>query len=97
MNLPDLLKMPEANLSFSVTGLALQEFGQSIAEATARKIISELNKPDVPITEKEVCKMLGKTRQTLAKYRKEGKLRYNRVGREIYYLPSKLQEDINKF
>ena len=97
MSLSELLENPIHNFRIEVGGEALQAFALSIAETTARRIIAEINVPDKPLPEKEVCKQLNKTRQTMAKYRKQGKVRYNRIGREIYYLPSQFSEDIKNF
>ena len=86
-----------ANVQIVTTPEALSNFANELAESTARRIIAEMNTPDNPLTEKEVCKQVGKTRQTLAKYRRSGKLRYHRIGREIYYFPSQLKTDIQNF
>jgi response regulator of citrate/malate metabolism len=80
-----------------ITPEVLSDFANELVESTARRIIAELNTPDKPLTEKQVCQQIGKTRQTLAKYRKDGRLRYHRIGREIYYFPSELKQDIKNF
>lgn len=87
----------EPNVEFKVSDEAFSNFANQLAEATARRVLAEMNTPDNPLSEKEVCKLIGKTRQTLAKYRKEGKLRYHRIGREIYYFPKELKQDIQNF
>ena len=87
----------EANVQIVTSPEALSNFANELVETTARRIIAELNTPDNPLTEKEVCKQVGKTRQTLAKYRRSGKLRYHRIGREIYYFPKELKQDIQNF
>ncbi|SHJ17045.1 Helix-turn-helix domain-containing protein [Tangfeifania diversioriginum] len=97
MNLTELLENPANSLRLEVNGEALQDFAVQIAERTANRIIKEIQTPDDPISEKEVCTMFGKTRQTLSKYRKCGKLRYHRIGREIYYFPKELKEDMANF
>ena len=97
MNITELLENPVHNLRFELNGEHLKEFAVQIAEHTANRIIKEIQSPDDPLSEKEVCKQIGKTRQTLAKWRKEGKLRYHRIGREIYYYPSELKLDMVNF
>lgn len=97
MNITELLENPVHNLRIELNGEHLKEFAVQIAEHTANRIIKEIHIPDDPLSEKEVCKKYGKTRQTLSKYRKQGKLRYHRIGREIYYLPSQLKEDMGSF
>jgi response regulator of citrate/malate metabolism len=86
-----------ANVQIVATSEVFSNFANELAESTARRVIAEMNTPDNPLSEKEVCKQIGKTRQTLAKYRREGKLRYHRIGREIYYFPSQLRIDIQNF
>lgn len=97
MNLIELLENPVNNLRIEVNGEALKEFAQVVSETTANRIIKEIQTPDEPLSEKEVCKKYGKTRQTLSKYRKLGKLRYHRIGREIYYFEKQLREDFSNF
>jgi hypothetical protein len=80
-----------------ITPEVLSDFANELVESTARRIIAELKTPDKPLTEKQVCQEMGKTRQTLSKYLREGKLRYHRIGREIYYFPSELKQDIQNF
>lgn len=97
MNLVELLSNPVSNLRIEVNGEALKEFANVVSENTATRIIKEIQTPNNPVSEKEVCQMYGKTRQTLSKYRKLGKLRYHRIGREIYYFEKELREDFAKF
>ena len=97
MNLNELIQGATHHIKIEVTGEMLQAFANDIAETTAKRIIAALNSPDEPLSEKEVCKQLGKSRQSLSKYRKEGKLRYHRIGREIYYFPSQLKQDMQNF
>ena len=90
-----------ANVQIAAISKAFSNFANALAEltaeSTARRIVAELNTADNPLSEREVCKQIGKTRQTLAKYRRDGKLRYHRIGREIYYFPSELKQDIKNF
>ena len=92
--LSDVLSNQHHVMKFEIGEDELERFAINIAETTAKRIIEGINRPNNPLPEKEVCTMLGKSRQTLAKYRKDRKLRYNRIGREIYYMPDQLQEDI---
>ena len=97
MNLTELLENPVHNLRIELNGEHLKDFAVQIAERTASRIIKEIQIPDDPLSEKQVCEKYGKTRQTLSKYRKQGKLRYHRIGREIYYFPKELKEDMGSF
>jgi len=75
----------------------LTEFAEIIAHKVAKKIIVGVNFSQNPLSEKEVCERLQKTRPTLIAWRKKGKIRYHRIGREIMYFPSELDEDLRKF
>jgi response regulator of citrate/malate metabolism len=97
MNLTELLENPVTNLRLELTGENLKDFAVQIAERTANRIIKEIQTPDDPLSEKQVCEKYGKTRQTISKYRKQGKLRYHRIGREIYYFPKELKQDMGNF
>lgn len=49
-----------------------------------------------PISQPEAIKFLGKSRQTLIKYRKKGLIKGHVLGGRIYYLKSELLEAIDK-
>lgn len=95
MELSKLLNLNTgANVQIIATPEQLSKLAFDVASETAKRIIAEVNLPDKPLSEKEVCEQVGKTRQTLSKYRREGKLRFHRIGREIFYFPSELKEDL---
>lgn len=96
MNLSELLQNPESQITIAVDGVALNNFAIEIAEKTAQKIVKELHQPDKPMSESEACKLWHKTRQTFSKYRKQGKIRYHRIGGSILYYPSELSDDLKK-
>jgi hypothetical protein len=79
-----------------MTPEALSGFAAKIANDTAQMILSNVKFDEKPIPEKEACKILNKSRQSLIKYRKSGRLRYHRIGREIYYLQSEINEDLKR-
>ncbi|QGY44155.1 hypothetical protein GM418_10935 [Maribellus comscasis] len=85
------------SLQITVTPEVLRNFGEDIAEKTAKKLIQDLDIGKQPISEKEACKLYKKSRQSMSSYRKLGKVRYHRMGREIYYFPSELAEDMQNF
>lgn len=88
---------PGANIQVIMTPDQLNDFAQKIATNTADRIIANLQFDEKPISEKQACEKLGKSRQSMAKYRKTGKLRYHTIGREIYYLQSEINEDMKSF
>ena len=95
MNLSEIIETG-AKIQLITTPADLSSFAIEIAEKTAQKIVTELHQPDTPLTESEACKLWGKTRQTFSKYRKQGKIRYHRIGGSILYYPSELSEDLKK-
>jgi hypothetical protein len=46
-------------------------------------------------TNKELCRKLGVCAKTLQHYRKGGLIKFNQVGRKIYYPESAVQEFLN--
>ena len=88
---------PGANIQVLITPDQLNDFAQKVATATATRIMANAIFDEKPISEKKACENLGKSRQSLAKYRKSGKLRYHTIGREIYYLQSEINEDLKNF
>ncbi len=88
---------PGANIQVIMTPEMLTEFAQRIATDTATHILSNVKPDEKPISERLACEILGKSRQSLAKYRKSGKLRYHTIGREIYYLQSEINQDMKNF
>ena len=96
MNLSELLQNSESQITIAVDGVDLNDFAIQVAETTAQKIVKELHQPDNPISESEACQIWKKTRQTFSKYRKQGKIRFHRIGGSILYYPSELSEDLKK-
>lgn len=95
--LAELITAHSGKVSISLTAESLLDIIKNTSNETAALMMDKLKPHERPLSEKVVCEQLGKTRQTIAKYRKEGKLRYHRIGREIYYYPSELKEDIKNF
>jgi hypothetical protein len=96
MNFTNLIESG-TKIQIAITPENLKELAAEISIATSKQIIKEMGKKEQPVPEKEACKMFGKTRQTFSKYRKDGKIRYHQFGREIYYFPSELKEDMGNF
>ena len=86
-----------ANIQIPVSPDQLVKSWENVAEITAKRILSSVIIQEKPMTEKEVSKLFKKSRQTLSKYRKEGKIRYHLLGREIIYYESELKEDMKNF
>ncbi|WP_297093974.1 helix-turn-helix domain-containing protein [uncultured Draconibacterium sp.] len=101
MSLEELVKKNTpgvgANVQLFVTPESLNDFARSVAAMTATEMIQGLKINEKPLSEKEACEKYNKTRQSFSKYRKQGKIRYHRLGREILYYDSELREDLANF
>lgn len=100
MNVEEMVKKAAEGASVQqliITPGLLSDFADNVATRTATNVIADLEIDKKPISEKEACEMYGKTRQTFSSYRKKGKIRYHRMGREIYYIQSELLEDLANF
>jgi len=86
-----------ANIEIKFSPDQFIDIAQKIANYTAARILENVHFDEKPISEKQACNILSKSRQSLAKYRKSGKLRYHTIGREIYYLQSEINEDMKNF
>ncbi|KJF44068.1 MerR family transcriptional regulator [Draconibacterium sediminis] len=86
-----------ANVQLFVTPESLNDFAQSVATMTAKEIIVGLKINEKPLSEKEASKRYNKSRVSFSKYRKQGKIRHHRLGREIIYYDSELREDLANF
>lgn len=76
----------------------LIEFAKTCAyfiQAEQPKMI-EMPEIEKPISQPEAVKFLGKSRQTLIKYRKKGIIQGHRLGGRIYYMPSQLMAALQK-
>ena len=72
------------------------------AEVLAHKILMGQPKPllppdeERPLPQNEATKFLGKSRQTLASWRRKGIIKAYRIGGRIYYKPSELVAALQK-
>ncbi len=75
----------------------LIEFANTYAKLVASKHTTQDNNSDQekPISQPEAVKFLGKTRQTLIKWRKRGIIKGHVLGGRIYYLKSELLAALN--
>jgi len=76
---------------------------QKFADHLANQILSGQpipaiikNEPEKPLTQAEAVKFLGKSRQTLIKWRKAGIIRSYRLGGRLYFKSSELLEALKK-
>ena len=58
-----------------------------------KKTPEEIEKP---LSQPEACKFLGKSRQTLIKWRKKGIIKSYRLNGRVYFKPSELLEALKK-
>jgi len=77
----------------------LQEFADHIT----KKVLSGQpvpvainNEPEKPMSQNEAVQFLGKSRQTLIKWRKRGIIKSYRLGGRVYFKPSELLEALKK-
>ena len=97
MEIKEVLNGPE-NALFVVRRDDLIEF----ASTYANKILEGQPKPnskqetEQPISQPEAIKFLGKSRQTLIKWRKKGVIKAHSLGGRVYYLRSELLAALQK-
>ncbi len=77
----------------------LQEFANQIARQVLSgqpaPIVTKIE-PEKPLSQAEAVKFLGKSRQTLIKWRKKGIIQSYRLGGRVYFKPSELLEALKK-
>jgi hypothetical protein len=92
----NLAEIP-SNIQLVITTQDLQNFamtllsGISISEAPALS-----NEPEQPISQEEAMRYLGKSRQTLASWRRKGFITAHVLGGRIYFLKSELLSALKK-
>lgn len=76
----------------------LIEFAKTWATVLQTDHSKPIEKPEIekPISQPEAILFLGKSRQTLIKWRKMGIIKAHSLGGRIYYLPSELLAALNK-
>ena len=76
----------------------LIEFARICANLDPAKQIEspEIQDVEKPISQPEAIKFLGKSRQTLIKWRKMGIIQAHQLGGRIYYMPSELLASLQK-
>jgi len=90
MEKPEILK--RENTFFVVNQQDLEVLGKWIGMEVLAGQPKPTKPPDEerPITQEEAIKFLGKSRQTLASWRKKGVIKSYRLGGRIYYKPAEL-------
>jgi hypothetical protein len=72
------------------------------ANTYANRVLAGQNKApekedsEKPISQQEAVAFLGKTRQTLIKWRKKGVIKGHTLGGRVYFLKSELLAELNK-
>lgn len=82
MNLQEIIKIAP-NTQFVVTGAELKEFGLSLMNEQAKS--TETETKERLMTQEEVAKHFGVTRNTLWRWEKQNYLVPLHVGRKVYY------------
>ena len=96
MEIPEIFRQEHSFL------IAKPEDFRLFAEVLAHKILVGQPKPPLPpederpFTQDEAIKFLGKSRQTLASWRKKGFITAYRLGGRVYYKPSELSAALQK-
>ncbi len=81
------------NVQFVVTRNDLIEFAETYAKTIlAGQPISQPPEAEQPISQPAAIEFLGKSRQTLIKWRKKGIITGHTLGGRVYYLKSELLE-----
>jgi hypothetical protein len=91
MEISEIINSKERTL-FLVSPAELSEFAESVAIKILSGQIKQVQEPrtERPVSQKEAIQFLGKSRQTLSKWRKEGRITGHKLGGRIYFLKSEL-------
>lgn len=97
MNVKTLLSGPE-NFLLIVSRDDLIEFALTFSKCHQEKkqIVSSFPENEIPITQSEAVEFLGKSRQTIVRWRKMGIIKGYLLGGRIYFFKSELLEALKK-
>ncbi len=74
----------------------LREFATLLLKAQTQPQPPKTPEPEKPISQTEAVHFLGRSRQTLVKWRKKGAIKSYRIGGRIYYKRSELLEALKR-
>jgi predicted DNA-binding transcriptional regulator AlpA len=74
----------------------LQNFAESLLKCKPETLVKQEPQTEQPISQPEAIKFLGKSRQTLIKWRKSGTIKAHTLGGRVYYLKSELLAAIQR-
>lgn len=89
MDLNEIFKYKESNISFSISAVDLMSFAKTLAEQTAKEILERYD--EKMFTREEVCAKFDVSETTLWRWSKDGIINRKKIGNRIYYSETEIK------